>query len=66
MLVEAAHLAPRLNPGLALLYEKEAQKGNRNRATLAVARKLVAYLLAVDRREQVFVTNQNHNSIAAA
>jgi hypothetical protein len=29
---------------MALLYEKEAQKGNRNRATLAVARKLVAYL----------------------
>ena len=30
------------------------QKGNRNRATLAVARKLVAYLLAVDRREKPF------------
>jgi transposase len=57
VLVEAAHQAPRLNPDLALLYEKEAQRGNRNRATLAVARKLVAYLFAVDRGERVFVTN---------
>jgi len=31
------------------------QRGNKNRATLAVARKLVAYLLAVDRRKQDFV-----------
>jgi transposase len=65
VLVEAAHLAPRLNPNMALLYEKEAQKGNRNRATLAVARKLVAYLLAVDRGERIFVTNQNHSNAAA-
>lgn len=47
LLVEAAHLGPCLHPDLALLYEKEAQKGNRNRATLAVARKLVAYLFAI-------------------
>jgi transposase len=66
VLVEAAHLGPRLNPDLALLYQKEAQKGNRNRATLAVARKLVAYLFAVDRGERGFVTNQNHNGSAAA
>lgn len=65
VLVEAAHLAPRLNPELALLYEKEAQKGNRNRATLAVARKLAAYLLAIDRGERAFVTNPNHSSSAA-
>lgn len=55
VLVEAAKLAPRQHPELALVYEKEKQKGNANRATLAVARKLVAYLLAVDRREQGFV-----------
>src|ERR1700731_3950619 len=54
MLIEAAKLAPRWNPELALVYEQEKQKGNRNRATLAVARKLVAYLMAVDRREQAF------------
>jgi transposase len=66
VLVEAAHLAPRLNPDLALLYEKEGQKGNRNRATLAVARKLVAYLFAIDRGERVFVKNQTHSSSAAA
>ena len=54
-LIEAAKLAPRHNPDLALVYEQERQKGNCNRATLAVARKLVAYLLAVDRRETGFV-----------
>jgi hypothetical protein len=31
------------------------QRGNRNRATLAVARQLAAYLLAVDRDERAFV-----------
>lgn len=54
MLIEAAKLAPRWNPDLALLHDKEVARGNRNRATLAVARKLVAYLLAVDRREKPF------------
>jgi len=54
MLIEAAKLAPRWNAELALVHEREKQKGNRNRATLAVARKLVAYLMAVDRREQGF------------
>ena len=65
VLVEAAHMAPRLNPDLALLYEREAQKGNCNRATLAVARKLAAYLFAVDRGEREFITDQNHSSAAA-
>jgi hypothetical protein len=30
-------------------YEREKKKGHRNRATLAVARKLVAYLLAMEK-----------------
>ncbi|WP_221761690.1 transposase [Edaphobacter aggregans] len=55
VLVEAAKLAPRNSHELALLREKEIQRGNKNRATLAVARKLVAYMLAVDRRKQDFV-----------
>jgi transposase len=41
-LIEAAKMAPRNSPELAMLYDKEKQKGNANRATLAVARKLVA------------------------
>ena len=36
------------------MHERELQRGSRNRATLAVARKLVAYLLAVDRQEDGF------------
>jgi transposase len=54
VLVEAAKLAPRWHSELALVYEREKQRGNRNRATLAVARKLAAYLLAVDRGEREF------------
>jgi len=37
-----------------MLYDHEKQKGNANRATLAVARKLVAYLMAVDRGQRNF------------
>ncbi|MFT5042902.1 MAG: transposase [Hyphomicrobiaceae bacterium] len=55
VLVEAAKLAPRFNPELAAVHERELQRGSRNRATLAVARKLVAYLLAVDRSRKPFV-----------
>lgn len=53
-LIEAAKLAPRWNEYLEHLHEKALARGNRNRATLAVARKLVEYLLAVDRRETDF------------
>jgi len=53
-LIEAAKLAPHWNEQLALLHEKELARGNKNRATLSVARKLVEYMLAVDRRETNF------------
>ena len=65
VLVEAAKLAPRLSPELALIYERERQKGNANRATLAVARKMVVYLLAVDRRERGFVPAEGRNTAVA-
>ena len=54
VLIEAAKLAPRWNPQLAALHKRELERGNRNRATLAVARKLAAYLLAVDKSGQPF------------
>lgn len=54
VLIEAAKLAPRWNRQLAALHERELARGNCNRATLAVARKLVAYLLAVDKSGQPF------------
>ncbi len=53
-LIEAAKLAPRWNPQLAAVHTRERERGHRNRATLAVARKLVAYLLAVDKSGQPF------------
>ncbi len=55
VLVEVAKIAPQWNPALAELHAREIEHGHRNRATLAVARKLVAYLLAVDRRQTAFV-----------
>jgi transposase len=65
VLVEAASLAPRHSHELALMREKELQKGNANRATLAVARKMVAYLLAVDREQRDFVPAEERGSAAA-
>ncbi len=54
ILVEAAKLGPRYNPQLKAVHDRETAKGNKNRATLAVARKLVAYLLAVDKSGKDF------------
>jgi len=53
-LIEAAHVGPLWNPQLKAVHERERARGNANRATLAVARKLVAYLLAVDRSGKPF------------
>jgi len=58
MLIEAAKLAPRWNPQLAVIHERELSRGNRNRATLAVARKLVEYMLAVERQQKDFVPSE--------
>ncbi len=65
VLVEAAKLAPRYNPELAALHAREQQRGHGNRATLAVARKLVAFLLAVDRREEGFRLHREGQQPAA-
>ena len=53
-LIEAAKLAPRWNPQLAQVHQRELEHGHRNRATLEVARKLAAYLLAVDKSGKPF------------
>lgn len=55
VLIEAAKLAPRWNRQIKTFHERELEKGNKNRATLAVARKLVAYMLAVDKSKNDFV-----------
>lgn len=62
VLIEAAKVAPLWNPQLAEVHERELKKGNRNRATLAVARKMVAYMLAVDRRQADFVPRTERKS----
>jgi transposase len=55
MLIEAAKVAPRWNAQCKAVHERELAKGNKNRATLAVARKLVAYMMAVDTSGKPFV-----------
>jgi transposase len=64
VLVEAAKLAPRRNADLALVYENAKKKGNANLATLAVARKLVAYMLAVDREQRDFAPIREFSAVA--
>jgi len=55
VLIEAAKLAPIWNPQLAQVHATAIERGaNRNRATLAVARKLLVYLLAVDKSGKPF------------
>jgi len=62
MLVEAAKIAPLWNSQLAAVHERELKKGNRNRATLAVARRMVAYLMAVDKKQVDFVIHKEEKS----
>ena len=66
VLIEAAKLAPRFNPELAVLHAQVLKKGNHNQATLAVARKLVAWLLAVDRRTTGFIRKETTTTPQAA
>jgi len=65
VLVEAAKLAPRQSAELALIHQKSLEKGNKNRATLAVARKMVAWLLAVDRENREFIPAEQRGVRAA-
>jgi transposase len=65
-LIEAAKLAPRWNPQLAAVHARELKRGNPNRATLAVARKLVAYLMAVDKSGRPFQLRLSPPTPAAA
>lgn len=56
ILIEAAKLAPGRYPYLRQLYDRELKRGNRNRATIAVARQLVTWLMAVDKKQEEFET----------
>ena len=49
-LIETAHIAVAHNEKLRAIYEAECQRGPKNRATLEVARRLVRWLLAIDRQ----------------
>ena len=59
MLVEVAKLGPSHSPYLAKIHEREIARGNRNRATLEVARRLVGLLLSVDKSGKPYEPNRN-------
>ena len=55
ILIEVAKLAPRHNTQLAQVHASAIERGyNKNRATCAVARKLAAYLMAVDKSGRAY------------
>lgn len=54
ILIEAGKLAPIWNTQLAEVHQKELKRGNRNSATIAVARKLVAFMLSVEKSGRDF------------
>ena len=55
ILIEVAKLAPRYNTQLAHFHTAVIEQGyNKNRATCAVARKLAAYLMAVDKSGKAY------------
>ena len=59
VLIEAAKLAPSKLGSLERVRDAAIERGyNKNRATLAVARKLVGYLMAVDKSGSIFVAPQ--------
>jgi transposase len=66
VLIEAAKMAIRISPELAMLRARELERGNPNRATLAVARKMVVYMLAVERRQQDWVPAEQFSRSTAA
>src|SRR5208337_3923087 len=66
VLIEAAKLAPRECHELAVIHARGLERGNPNRATLAVARKMVCYMLAVERRKQDFVAAEEFSRRTAA
>jgi len=61
-LIEAAKIATQWNPQLGFAYNKAKERGaNKNEATIEVARKLVAYLLYVDKTGKEFHLKENLN-----
>lgn len=54
VLIEAAHLAPRYHPRLRQLYDQVHREVHAGAAVLDVARRLVSYLMAVDKSRQPF------------
>jgi transposase len=58
--------APRPCHELAVVHETERQQGNANHPTMAIVWKMVAYLLAVERRKEDFVPAEKFAGTSAA
>jgi transposase len=66
VLIEASKLATRASPELAMIRARELERGNSNRATLAVARRMVICMLAVERRQKDGVPSEKFSRTTAA
>jgi transposase len=62
VLIEAAKVAVKRSERLRIVYEKVKKNKNVNAATISVARKLVNYLLAVDKSKKPFVEKELNNA----
>ena len=58
VLIEAAKIGVKYNERLAQVYEKTCRHKDRNAATIAVARRLVGVLLAIDKAGAVYDPNR--------
>ena len=65
MLIEGAHLAPRHSPELRALYDRRKERRHAGAAAVAVARKLVADLLAVDKSGQPFQVRPTADALSS-
>jgi transposase len=60
VLIEAAKIAVQYNEKFSTVYDKTKAKRNANAASIAVARKLVTFLLALDKSGEVYRNDYNH------
>ena len=65
VLVEAAKLAPRQSAELAMIHQKADRKGQQEPSHAGRGRKMVAWLLAVDRENREFIPAEQRGIRAA-
>ena len=65
ILIEAAHLAPRYHPVLRRLYDETKASSHAGTSAIEVARKLVSYLLSVDKNRKPFEIREKAEALSS-